>query len=229
MRTTHSFFGRGIQLLSRVCAAAVWPRSQAARSGAAAYASLGRVSLDTQRLRALLPTMGYPPPHAAPLTFGGGGYGRIGRRLAGVLGFGGGGIHRRKHFRTATGFGGGSLFTGYTAYEGEHWRIYPFAGLGGSGQGFNVRPARRKPTPAEQAMLPAGGTGGPAAYAGWTTEYRLRLLPQAGLLIGVQIGWTFAPVRLPWFVRGFGDVRLPLPRAARPHVHILVGAFIESA
>ena len=229
MRTSSNrFVVSCVRALVNVLLAAAWPRAHGSRSEAVAYFSVGRTVLETQRLRSILPAFGYPPPHAASIGFGGGGYGRLGRRLVGGAGFGGGGSHRRKHFRTSTGFGGGHMLTGYAAYDSDRWRVYPFAGIGGGGQGFGVRPAKRKPTPAEQAMLPAGGTGGPAVHAGWAAEYRMRLFPQGGLLIGLQVGWLLAPVRLPWFVRGFGEVRLPMPRAARPYVNLIIGAFVES-
>jgi len=226
--TTGKLIGWCARAMGKGLVAAVWRRPGGSRSEAVAYFSVGRTSLDTQRLRAILPAFGYPPSPVTGIGFGGGGYGRLGRRLVGGAGDGGGASHKRKRFRTSSGFGGGHMFTGYAAFDGEHWRLYPFVGLGGGGQGFGVRPAKRKPMPAEHAALPSGGTGGPAMHAGWTTEFRLRLLPLGGLLVGVQLGWDLSPVRLPWFVRGFGDVRLPLPRAARPYVNLIVGVFVES-
>ena len=216
-----------LRAAGRSLLAAVWSRPGAARSEAVAYFSIGRQPLDTRQLRAILPAVGYPPPQASSIGWGGGGYGRLGRRMLGGAGSGGGGTQRRRRFRTNSGFGSGHMFTGYASYDSERWRVFPFVGIGGGGQGFGVRPAQGKPTPLQEATLPAGGTGGPEIHAGWTTEYRLRLIPQGGLLVGVQLGWTLTPLRLPWFVRGFGDVRLPLPRAARPYVNLVIGAYVD--
>lgn len=218
---------RLIRWLASGVGRALWRRPDLSRYEAVGYVHLGRVPLDTDAVGDLLPPFGYPAPHDSLLTYGGGGYGRTGRQLVGGDGLGGGAARVRRRFRTTSGAGMGMAFSGHLAFARDNWRIYPFAGVGGQGQGFGVRPRDGAPD-GDRPVLPSGGTGGVAGFAGWTTEYQMRLHPRAGLLIGVRVGWIIVPLRLPWFPRGFGDVRLPLPRLARPYVNLLAGVFVDS-
>jgi hypothetical protein len=171
------------------------------------------------------------------LTLGGAGYGTRGRFLIGGEGHA---LLGRKETtaggaRQLSADGGFGLFrVGYLALSVGALDVYPIFGIGGGGTSLKIA-ERSAPTfddvltdPERSATLSAAVFLLDVAAA---ANYRVTINQEedgrvGGFLLGVQVGYTFAPAQSAWTLDGINDVAAgPDFRIQGPYVRLSIGGW----
>jgi len=108
---------------------------------------VGSIYQNMGNLNDRLAANGYQKIDSYFTTIGGGGYGYIGDKiLIGGSGFGGvGNTSESDSAQAEISMGGGFFEMGYIAYEDSRFRIWPMAGIGGTGTSISINPKNSTP------------------------------------------------------------------------------------
>lgn len=183
------------------------------------YFQVGYMGLDLGPLNQSLLDAGYPTLDDSFLTLGGGGYGGVGRFVIGGEGHGLIGRHETTSDgtrRISAGGGYGLFRVGYRAFSWEGLDIVPLIGVGGGGLSLDIL-ERSVPIfddvladPGRSSRLSTGmfllDASVAASYRVQMPGQRRRERERGGLLLGLQVGYTFAPGRTSWKLDGINDV-----------------------
>jgi hypothetical protein len=196
----------------------------------------GYIRLDIDELNDELVLGGLPSMGENYLTLGGAGYGARGRFLIGGEGHAllGGSESAVGGARKLTVSGGYGMFrVGYLVLTRDALDVFPLFGIGGGGMGLKIA-ERSAPTfdqvindPETSSTL---STGVFLLDVGAAANYRLTMSERengvGGLLLGVQVGYSFAPAQSAWNLDGTNDVAGgPDLRIQGPYVRLSIGGW----
>lgn len=193
------------------------PSSDEGRGAGWGHAFLGYRTLDLEETNGRLGAAGFPELDDVFVTVGGGGFGTRGRFLLGVEGF----AMLSNEATTADGAhrvdlsgGYGLLRAGYLVRSDRDLDLYPAVGVGGGALLLGLV-ERSSPTFGEVLEDPARSSRLSSTMLlldlSVSANYRIRVQGRepeggGGPLLGIQVGWTFAPGTSSWELDGLNDV-----------------------
>jgi hypothetical protein len=200
------------------------------------FFQVGLLRLDLDDLNSDLTGAGYPSFDRDALTLGGGGYGSHGRLLIGGEGhaiLGGDKTTTDGARRLSLGGGYGLFRVGYVAVSRGGLDVFPLLGIGGGAMSISIA-ERSAPTfdevltdPERAANLSTGMFLMDLALG---ANYRIAVSGEdddpGGFLIGVQVGYTFAPGSSSWTLDEVNNVAGgPELQIEGPYVRLSLGGW----
>jgi hypothetical protein len=200
------------------------------------FFQVGYMRVDMDDLDRALGSAGLPSLSGDYLTLGGAGFGTRGRFLIGGEGHA---LLGRKEttpggVRELSAGGGYGLFrVGYLAFTTGALDVYPIFGIGGGGTSLKIA-ERSVPTfddvltdPERSATLSTAVFLLDVAAA---ANYRVTMSEEdgrvGGFLLGVHVGYTFAPAQSSWTLDGINDVAAGPDFAVQgPYVRLSIGGW----
>lgn len=189
------------------------------------YFSVGYIELDLEELNGDLQGGGLPALDGSFLTLGGGGYGTRGRLLIGGEGhglLGSDGTTADGSTQVSVGGGYGLFKLGYLAFAQSGLEVFPSIGIGGGGMHVQIversaptfgdiidDPQRSSKLSAGSFLMDVAGTAhfrfapGEAAEAAEDDDEGDA---PGGMLVGLQVGYTFAPGSSRWTLDDINNV-----------------------
>jgi len=199
--------------------------------GGRGYFMFGGNIIDIKRLNSKLESKGYSKLSDNFISFGGGGHGIIRKVIIGGEGHGFTGRETTSgNYKTSIGAGYGFFNVGYLIYKTGAINIYPILGLGGGGIGVKII---EKGTPSFDEVLDNPkrsaelSTGGFLLNLALGTDCLLKLGGDekggGGLVFGLRIGYTFAPIKGDWEMDGIDISGGPDIGITGPYIHLMIG------
>lgn len=198
------------------------------------FFQVGSFVMDVDELNADLRGAGYPSLNDTFLSLGGAGFGERGRFLIGGEGhalLGGDETSVDGTYRISAGGGYGLFRVGYVVLSSEGFDVFPMIGIGGGGMGLKIA-ERSVPTfddvldnPARSSSL---STGMFLIDTSIGANYRAGLGGEAegGFLVGVQVGYTFAPGDPKWELDEINTVAGGPPfKIEGPYIRLSLGGW----
>lgn len=206
-------------------------RADAKEGGGRGYFMFGSSIIDIKALNSRLENKGYSKLSDNFISFGGGGHGIINRVIIGGEGHGLIGKETTSgSYKTSLSAGYGFFNLGYLVYSKGDLHVYPLLGLGGGGMSLKIV-ERGAPSfdevlddPKRSAEL---STGGFLLNVALGTDYLLKLWGdekgEGGLVFGLRIGYTFAPIKGDWEMDGIDISGGPKVGITGPYIRLMIG------
>lgn len=194
------------------------------------YFMAGTNLIDIGALNSELEKKGYPKLSESFFSSGGGGCGRIGRVIIGGEGYGLiGEKTTSESYEISIGAGCGFFDIGFIAISYGDLMVYPIFGLGGGGLSLTIK-ERGTPSFDEILESPKRGveisTGGLLFNLALGMHYLIKLGGErngGGILVGICLGYTFAPMRGSWSMDGVEISGGPKVGITGPYVRFMIG------
>jgi hypothetical protein len=195
------------------------------------YFMFGTNIIDLGPLNSRLESKGYPKFSDNFFSLGGGGHGIINRVIIGGEGHA---LATRKttsgSYKMSIGAGYGFFNLGYIVYKTKDLRVYPLLGLGGGGMDLQIM---EKGSPSFDEILDNPKRSAKLSTDGFLfslalgTDYLLKLgrdeKGEGGLVFGLRIGYTFAPIKGDWSMDGIDISGGPQVGITGPYIHLMIG------
>ncbi len=202
------------------------------KGGGRGYFLLGGTIIDIKNLNLRLENKGYPKLSGNFISLGGGGHGIIGKVIIGGEGHG---LIGRKttsgSYETSIGASYGFFKLGYIVYSAKRLSFYPFLGLGGGGISLEI--VKRETAPSFDDVLDNPkrstklSTGSFLLNLALGIDYLLKLggneEGEGGLVFGLHIGYTFAPIKGNWEMDGIDISGGPEIGITGPYIRLMIG------
>lgn len=182
------------------------------RQAGKGYFFVGSGTLDIDKLNSRLAGKGYPKFSDSFLTVGGGGHGIVNRFIIGGEGMAFVTEDREtiisgKTYKNSLTGGCGFFDIGYSAYSHRGLSIYPILGIGGGGFSLNITD-RSAPNFDDILSAPARSSHLSSASfllsisvgADYLLNFEQRPDRTGGLILGLRVGYIFAPVTGNWSI-----------------------------
>jgi len=201
--------------------------------GGRGYFMFGGNIIDIKSLNSYLESKGYSKLADNFISFGGGGYGIIGKVIIGGEGHGLIGEESTSDsYKTSIGASYGFVNFGYIVYSTKGLSVYPLLGLGGGKMSLKIVERGTASSfddvldnPERSAKL---STGGFLLTLALGTDYLLKLgedeKGKGGLVFGLRIGYTFAPIKGSWEMDGGIEISgAPEIGITGPYIRLMIG------
>jgi hypothetical protein len=217
-------------------AAAQAPAAERPTTSGRGFFMAGYQRLGLRGLNRDLGNAGYPALERHYLTLGGAGLGTRGRFLIGGEGhalLGGNETTAGGALQLSTSGGFGLFRVGYLAVSSATFDLYPLLGIGGGGMGLKII-ERDAPTFDEVLADPGRSssldTGMFLLDVSLAANYRIDMREgddgPGGFLLGVHVGYTFAPGDTSWKLDGINSVAGgPTLQIEGPYVRVSIGGW----
>jgi len=204
--------------------------TRAQEGGGMGYFMVGSSIMDVKALNSRLEGKGYPALSDKFVSLGGGGHGIIGRAIIGGEGHGLIGEEvTTGSYKVSIGAGYGLFNAGYIVYSTDSLRVYPLLGIGGGGIELSIV-EKGSPSfdetldnPRRMAVL---STGGLLLQFALGTDYLLKLggtkKERGGLVFGLRLGYSFAPIKGGWSMDGIGISDAPRVGITGPYIRLIL-------
>lgn len=206
--------------------------TSAKKFGGRGYFMVGGNIIDIKSLNLRLEKKGYSKLSDNFISLGGGGHKIIGKVIIG--GEGHGLIGREttsRSYKTSIDVGYGFFNFGYIVYSTKGLGVYPLLGLGGGGTTLEI--VEKETIPSFDDVLnnfkrsAELSTGGFLLNLAVGTDYLLKLgkdeKGEGGLVFGLRIGYTFAPIKGGWEMDGIDISGGPEIGITGPYIRLMIG------
>lgn len=209
--------------------------SEAKKEEGRGYFMFGGSILDIDGLNSRLESKGYSKFSDNLFSLGGGGHGMINRVIIGGEGHGLFGGEKEstisgETYKTSLTVGYGFFNMGYILYSMDDLNIYPILGIGGGG--MSVKIAEREAPSFDEVLdnprrISTLSSGGFLIKLALGADYLLKLAEdesgEGGLIFGLQIGYTFTPIKGDWQMGEIDVSGGPEVGITGPYIRFMIG------